>query len=324
MDRLVNFNNAKLLTDLLVRYKAISKQTVEHFNGLIVDNYPDQLITCFGSRQILQKGPERAIRAAQSLINSINQLSCPAGIQLHPRFGIATGKLMMTQLPQEHSDSKLIISGSVVHLATRLNTLASPDQILISDSAFQLAGRLFNYREAGHFQSPDEDKLETLWEVTGKNRPVLSPLPLPAHLPITPLQGLKEEREILRLRWESVLEGKGQLILLIGEPGTGKTRLTLAFKEDRIPRFYYSLNLKCSSVSSGSVFAPIKQLIEILSGFEFNDSDIIKRQKLVSLLHLYNLNSKTYLQNLSTLLSISVSNNPASELPDLKKVANKS
>src|SRR5205823_3073609 len=188
--------------------------------GIVARHVGDGILAYFGYPRAHENDAERAIRAALSIAKTEWP---PAGtVDMRVHIGIATGVVVVGNLPQGGEDLSAI--GSSLNLAARLEALAGPGMVVVSEQTRRLSRRLFEYRDLGRQELKGFDKPVPAWEVIGERR-VRSRFRALRASALTPLVDRQPELQELRRLWDSVRAGQGQALLLSSEPGVGKSRL---------------------------------------------------------------------------------------------------
>jgi class 3 adenylate cyclase len=215
--------------DLLARFRTVAVEAVERFDGFIARHQGDGLLAYFGYPQAGEDDAERAVHSGLDVVSRIEKLSGPLGTALQVRVGIATGPAIVGDLLETGGAPEIAALGSTPNLAARLQGKAKANSVLIAETTAQLV--------EGRFQlSPLELALKGMEtrtsafcvEGTRDRRSVLDSVEGSA---LTQLVGREEERALLVGRWRRAVEGEGQVVLLSGEPGVGKSRLAHEFIE---------------------------------------------------------------------------------------------
>src|SRR5918995_3672187 len=205
-------------------YQQCCAEVVERWGGHVAKYMGDGVLAYFGWPQAHEDEAERAVRAGLALIDALAGLKTPAGEPLAARVGIATGLVMVGELIGEGAAREEAVVGETPNLAARLQALAPPDGVVISQATRRLVGGLFELADLGPQRLRGFAEPLPVWRVerAGRLEGRLEALH-GAHL--TPLVGREHELGILLERWAWGRDGDGQVVLLSGEPGIGKSRL---------------------------------------------------------------------------------------------------
>ena len=241
----------------------------------------DGVLIYFGYPQAHEDDAERAVRAGLELIAAVGDLKTHAPLQT--RVGIATGLVVVGDLIGSGASQEQAIVGETPNLAARLQGIAEPNSVVIAESTRKLLGNLFELRGPGS-QGPQghrrtgaglggaaassaEGRFEAM-HATG----------------LTDLVGREEELDLLLRRWSKAKTGEGQVVLLSGEAGIGKSRLTAALLERLTEEPHTRLRYFCSPQHTDSAFYPIISQMERVAGLARDDSPQAKLDKLDALL----------------------------------------
>jgi tetratricopeptide (TPR) repeat protein len=241
----------------------------------------DGVLIYFGYPQAHEDDAERAVRAGLDLVAAVGQLKTHAPLQT--RVGIATGLVVVGDLIGSGASQEQAIVGETPNLAARLQGVAEPDRVIIAESTRKLVGNLFELNDLGS---------QELKGITGAVRAwaALRPATVESRFEalhgsgVSELVGREEELEILLRRWSKAKSGQGQVVLLSGEPGIGKSRLTAALMERLANEPHTRLRYFCSPQHTDSALYPIITQMERAAGFTHEDTAQTKLDKLDALL----------------------------------------
>jgi class 3 adenylate cyclase/predicted ATPase len=269
------------LRELMAVYHGCVAAVVGRFEGFVAKYMGDGVLIYFGYPQAHEDEAERAIRAGLGLVDAIRQLP-PGPEPLQVRVGIATGLVVVGDLigsgqAQEHG-----VVGETPNLAARLQAVAEPNTVVVSDATRRLAGRLFDYRDLGTVAAKGFAALIQAWQVIGESAVESRFEALRSSQ--TSLVGREEELDLLRRRWRQAQCGEGCVVLLEGEPGLGKSRLTAALLEELGPEPHTCLRYFSSPHHSHSPLAPVIGQLSRGAGFQAGDTVEQKWRKLETLL----------------------------------------
>ena len=191
----------------------------------------DGVLAYFGYPQAHEDDAERAVRAGLALVEAVAELETPPAIRLQARIGIATGLVVVGDLIGAGAAQEQAVVGETPNLAARLQALAEPDAVVIADEHAAAARRPFRVprprrrRGSKGFAEPVH-----AWQVLRRERASRAGSRRCTRPALTPLVGREEEIELLLRRWQRAKTGEGQVVLLSGEPGIGKSRLAAALQ----------------------------------------------------------------------------------------------
>ena len=217
------------LREVYAAYHCAVAHVVRSFDGFVAKYMGDGVLVYFGYPQAHEDDAERAVRAALSAIDAIGRLEVRS-VKLQARVGIATGLVVVGDLIGEGSAQEQSVVGETPNLAARLQTLAEPDAVVIAAGTRRLVGDLFEYRELGTVEVKGVAAPVAAWQVLRPST-VASRFEALRGSALTPLIGREEEIDLLLRLWTRVKAGDGQIVLVSGEPGIGKSRITAAMGE---------------------------------------------------------------------------------------------
>src|SRR5215472_11288045 len=265
------------LRELISAYQKCVTEAVHRFGGFVAQYLGDGVLVYFGYPEAHEDDAERAVRAGLELIAGVVALQTPAALQT--RVGVATGFVVVGDLTGLGDGRESGIVGETPNLAARLQAIAEPNSVVIAEATRRLLGNLFELIDLGTRELKGLAKPVRAWLAlrasTVESRfEALHPSGLIA------LVGRDEETELLLRRWSRAKSGNGQVVLISGEPGVGKSRLTAALLEAVAPEPHTRLRYFCSPQHTDSAFYPIIGQMERAAGFLYNDTPHQKLDKL--------------------------------------------
>jgi class 3 adenylate cyclase len=269
------------LREVISAYQKCVADTVRRFGGFVAKYMGDGVLVYFGYPQAHEDDAERAVRAGLELVAVVGGLKTHAPLQT--RVGIATGLVVVGDLVGSGASQEQAIVGETPNFAARLQAIAEPNSVAIAESTRRLVGSLFELEDLG---------AQDLKGIAGQVRAwaVLRPASVESRFDalhtagLTQLVGREEELEILVRRWSKVKAGEGQVVLLSGEPGIGKSRLTAALLERLAAEPHTRLRYFCSPQHTDTALYPIISQIERAAGFSHDDVAQTKLDKLDAVL----------------------------------------
>jgi class 3 adenylate cyclase/predicted ATPase len=271
------------MREIIGAYHRCCAEQITKAGGFVAKYMGDGVLAYFGYPQAHEDDAERAVRSALALIDAIQKLRAGHDTTLQVRIGIATGLAVVGDLIGEGDAQERGVVGETPNLAARLQALAEPGQVVISPSTRRLTGGLFRYRDMGLKALKGLAEPVQAWQVLGFSA-VEGRFEAQHETSLTPLVGREEEIELLLRRWKQAKTGEGRVVLLTGEPGIGKSRLTVAIEDAIRGEEHLRLHYFCSPHHQGSAFHPITAQLERTAGFERKDSPEAKLDKLGALL----------------------------------------
>ena len=269
------------LREVISAYQKCVAETVRSFGGFVAKYMGDGVLVYFGYPQAHEDDAERAVRAALEMVAAASGLKTHATLQT--RVGIATGLVIVGDLIGSGASQEQAIVGETPNLAARLQGIAEPNCVVIAESTRKLLGSLFDLEDLG---------LKELKGIAGPMRAwaVLRPCSMESRFEafhasgLTELVGREEELEILLRRWSKAKTGEGQVVLLSGEAGIGKSRLTAALLERLASAPHTRLRDFCSPQHTDSALYPIIGQMVRAAGLARDDKPQAKLDKLDAML----------------------------------------
>ena len=269
------------LREVISAYQKCVAETVRRFGGFVAKYMGDGVLVYFGYPEAHEDEAERAVRAGLELIAAVARLKTRTSLQT--RVGIATGLVVVGELIGSGEAQERGIVGETPNLAARLQGIAEPNMVVIAEDTRRLLGNLFELQDLG------------ARELKGITGPVRAWAALRAssvegrfealHASgLTALIGRDEEIELLLRRWSRAKSGEGQVVLLSGEAGIGKSRLTAALLESVAGEPHTRLRYFCSPQHTDSAFHPIIGQMERAAGLAHDDTRQARLDKLDALL----------------------------------------
>jgi class 3 adenylate cyclase/tetratricopeptide (TPR) repeat protein len=262
------------LREVFAAYSRCAEEIVTKFGGTVAQYMGDGVVAYFGYPHAHEDDADRAVRAGLELVAAVAGLRTRIPQQL--RIGIATGVVVIGNLTPS-------IVGETPNLAARLQTIAKPNMVVISEGTRRLLGHLFELEDLGTTDLKGIVAPVQVWAVL---RPTSSTSRFEALHPsgTMALVGREDEYELLRRRWLKAKGGEGQTVLLSGEAGIGKSHLTVAFSERLKGERFLRIRCFCSPQHTNSALYPLIDHVERSAGFAREDSLQTKLNKLDALL----------------------------------------
>jgi class 3 adenylate cyclase/tetratricopeptide (TPR) repeat protein len=270
------------LREFIRDYHRAVSETVGRFDGFVAKYMGDGVLVYFGYPQAHEDDAERAVRAGLAVIEAVCRLNVKSA-KLQARVGIATGLVVVGDLIGEGSAQEQSVVGETPNLAARLQALAEPETVVIAAGTRRLVGDLFEYRHLGAVEVKGIAGPVPAWQV-------LRPSVLASRFEalrgsaLTPLVGRNEEIDLLLRRWARAKAGDGQVVLISGEAGLGKSRIAVALAERLLPEPHLRLQYFCSPYYQESALFPFIDQLGRASGFAHDDPPAVKLEKLEALL----------------------------------------
>ena len=269
------------LREVISAYQKCVAETVQRFGGFVAKYMGDGVLIYFGYPQAHEDDAERAVRAGLELVTAVTALKTHAPLQT--RVGVATGLVVVGDLIGSGASQEQAIVGETPNLAARLQGVAEPNTVVIAENTRKLVGNLFELDDLGSQQLKGIAGTVRAWAAL-RPASVESRFDAMHATGLTELVGREEELELLLRRWSKAKNGEGQVVLLSGEPGIGKSRLTAALLERVAAEPHIRLRNFCSPQHTDSALYPTIGRIERAAGFRHNDTAQAKLDKLDALL----------------------------------------
>ena len=270
------------LREVIAAYHRAVAEVVAGFDGFVAKYMGDGVLVYFGYPRAHEDDAERAVRAGLGVIDAVGRLDVKS-VKLQARVGIATGLVVVGDLIGEGSAQEQSVVGETPNLAARLQALAEPDAVVIAAGTRRLVGDLFEYRDLGAVEVKGIAAPVPAWQVL---RPsvVASRFEALRGSALTPLVGRDEEIDLLLRRWARAKAGDGQVVLISGEPGIGKSRITAELEERLHAEPHLRLRYFCSPYHQDSALFPFIDQLGRAAGFARDDPPAAKLEKLEALL----------------------------------------
>src|SRR5256884_2102866 len=269
------------LRELISAYQKCVAETVRRFGGFVARYLGDGVLVYFGYPHAHEDDAERAVRAGLELITAVAGLKTCAPLQV--RVGIATGLVVVGHLiPSGESEERGIV-GETPNLAARLQSIAEPNMVVIAESTRRLLGSFFQLDDLGMKSLKGIGGPVRAWAVLRASS-VEGRFEALHATDLTALVGREEETELLLRCWSKAKTGEGQVVLLTGEAGIGKSRLAVALVERLAGEQYTRLRYFCSPQHTNSALYPIIGQMEHASGLAHDDTPQARLDKLNAVL----------------------------------------
>ena len=269
------------LREVISAYQKCVAEIVHRFDGFVSRYMGDGVLVYFGYPLAHEDDAEQAVRAGLALVEAVPNLHTAANSPLQIRVGIATGVAVVGDLIGEGVSQDLV--GNTPNLAARLQGIAEPNTVVISEATRRLLGNLFELRDLGARDLKGLAEPVRAW-VALRASTVESRFEALHPSGLTALVGREEETELLLRRWSRAKSGEGQVVLISGEAGIGKSRLTADLLESLAPEPHTRLRYFCSPQHTDSAFYPIIGQMERAAGLLHDDTSRQKLDKLDALL----------------------------------------
>ena len=295
--------------EIIVAYQAACESAIKHYEGYVARLFGDGILIYFGYPRASENDSERAVLTALKIIEHIEKLSVETtltnNVELAVRIGIATGSVVVGDLIGEGVAQESVALGDTPNLASHLQRLAKPNEMVLSSTTRRLLGDNFAFRDLGKFEIKGLTKPMTAWTV---DRQITiedsSHQDESDRLKHSPQIGRREEFDILKRRWEHLQQDEGQVVLISGEAGIGKSRIIEALKDEVRQENCSVLSYQCSPYYTGSPLHPVIEQLKRAAMIKRDDDADVMLEKLQTLIYLTHPNNTKILLLFADLLSI--------------------
>jgi class 3 adenylate cyclase/predicted ATPase len=299
------------LRALMASYQTACGAVVERYDGHVAQYLGDGLMVYFGWPRAHEDDAQRAVRAGLEIVAAVKRVAARETLQV--RIGVATGSVVVGETGAGDAAVPKAAVGETPNIAARIQALAGADELLIAATTRRLAGGAFEYQELG------EQNLKGVVEPLRVSR-VLGASQAEGRFGaqavggLTPLVGRETETQLLLERWQQAKEGEGRVVLLSGEAGIGKSRVTEVLCEHIAGEKHVRLRYQCSPYYNNSAFYPAIAQLERAAGFARDDSTEQKLDKLEATLAMATADPSVVAPLFAAMLSLPVDRYPPLEL----------
>ena len=254
------------MREVLRAYQDACSRVIARYDGYVAKFMGDGIYAYFGFPRAHEDDAERAINAGLEIVDVVTGL----GHDLRARVGIATGTVAVGDIVGEGASEEAAVVGDAPNLAGRLQTIAVPGSVVVDPATYALVGGLFDWTDLGEHNLKGLEEPVRIWSALGARRPD-SRFEATRGDSVAELIGREEELEILERRWKRTVAGHGQVVLISGEPGIGKSRLVHALGDVIADESHRVVRLQCSPYHTNSAMHPIAEHIEHIIGLSPGD-----------------------------------------------------
>ncbi|NOT55997.1 MAG: AAA family ATPase, partial [Deltaproteobacteria bacterium] len=317
------------LREVVRAYQETCTTVIQRYDGHLAQHLGDGLLVYFGYPAAHEDDAQRAVRTGLEIVAALQRFSpspsqgegrgegsavtqsqntphpspLPKGARgLQVRIGIHTGLVVIGEIGSSEK-REILALGETPNIAARVQGMAEPDTVVVSAATYRLVHGLFKCQDLGLQTLKGISIPLSVYQVQGEST-TQSRFEVAVSKGLTPLVGRAEELDLLQRRWEQAKTGAGQVVLLSGEPGIGKSRLVQEFKERFAHEGATRLEFRCSPYHQNSAFYPIIEHLQRLLQFVRADVPAVKLEKLHHTLRHYRFSQSDTAPLLATLLSL--------------------
>jgi TOMM system kinase/cyclase fusion protein len=291
------------LNEVIREYRSVCGEIIEHHEGRIAQFQGDGVLVYFGYPLAHEDDAQRAVRAGLEIVAAVDAARERFGHALQVRVGIHTGLVVVGGLNGGTNRNHIAISGETPNIAARLQSIAGPGQVVVSAATYRLIQGFFVCRSLGTpalkgvasaleaFEVVEPTAIGTRFE-----RAVASGL--------TPFVSREQEVELLLNRWRQARSGSGQVVMLSGEAGVGKSRLVQVLKERTVDEPLWELSCRCSPYYQNSALYPAIEFLQRMLRFTPSDDARDKLSKLENALAAFGFDLPRIVPLFAALLSL--------------------
>lgn len=253
------------------RYQSACAEVVARLDGTVAKYLGDGILAYFGYPHAHEDDAERAVRAGLDVVRAATTLDNGLGKPLQVRIGIATGLVVVGDVVGEGPSREQAVVGETPNLAARLQAIAAPDSVVIAEGTRDLLGQQFSYESLGPRALAGITDAVQVWRVTGEQA-TETRFGATHGGQLTRLVGRDHEIDLLLERWGRAVSGEGQVVLLGGVAGIGKSRIVATLRE-RLGRGDVGVvQYQCSPHYLTSPLHPVIRQLSLAAGFTAEDS----------------------------------------------------
>jgi class 3 adenylate cyclase/predicted ATPase len=271
------------LSAVIRRFQVTATGVITSCGGYVAKFMGDGLLAYFGYPVAHEDEAENAVRAGLDLVAKVGRLLLPSGEALQVRVGVSTGLVVLERNVVSGSANEVAATGETPNLAARLQELAAPNTVVVSEVTRRLLGGGFVWERLGPKLLKGFSEPVNPFKIIGENA-VESRFDAKTGLKLTQFVGRRRELASLLNLWERSKKGEGQIALICGEPGIGKSRISIALINEITGDDHFTIRWQCSSHHTNSPFYPAIRNLERAARFDRDDTAAVRLEKLETLL----------------------------------------
>jgi class 3 adenylate cyclase/tetratricopeptide (TPR) repeat protein len=263
------------MREVIAGYQNAVARVVTRYDGQVAKYMGDGILCYFGWPRAHEDDAKRAARSGLDIVEVLRDIRAPTGEDLSVRIGVATGLVVVGDVIGDGAAQEEAVVGDTPNLAARLQSMARAGEVVVAETTRQLLGNEFETTDLGEIELRGIDPPVSAWRVDAE-RSLESRFDSHALDPVLPMFGRDHELALIMERWNRACAGEGQVTVLIGESGIGKSRLTRAVVDEVGQRDHYRIGYHCSPYHTDSSFHPlIRQLTHAMG---FADADGVEQK----------------------------------------------
>lgn len=275
--------DAEDMRTVITNYQNTVAGVVSRYEGFVAKFMGDGVMCYFGWPRAREDDVERAVRAGLAIIDSVRTTKAPDGTALATRIGVATGVVIVGDLIGSGATQEAAVVGEAPNLAARLQGVAGPNQLVLPNETRRLLGSSYRLTSIGAQALKGVDAPVEAFAVEGETS-VESRFAARQSGTLTPIVGRDREIELMLERWTLAKSGQGQMVIVSGEAGIGKSRITRAVLDEVAKDDHTRITYQCSPYHADSAFHPVIQQLSFSAGFAPSDRPEARLDKLEALL----------------------------------------
>jgi class 3 adenylate cyclase/tetratricopeptide (TPR) repeat protein/ABC-type transport system involved in cytochrome c biogenesis ATPase subunit len=275
--------DAEDMRSVITGYQNTVAGVVSRFEGFVAKFMGDGVLCYFGWPRANEDDAERAVRAGLAIIDSIRTTKAPDGTVLATRIGVATGVVIVGDLIGSGATQEAAVVGETPNLAARLQGIAQPNQLVLPDEMRRLLGGAYRLISIGEQALKGVGAPVEAFVVDGETAQE-SRFAARQSGTLTPIVGRDREIELMLERWALARSGQGQMVVVSGEAGIGKSRITRAVIDAIAQSAHVRMTYQCSPYHADSAFYPVIQQMSFAARFASADGPEARLDKLEAML----------------------------------------